>query len=464
MVSQAKIDANRRNARNSTGPRTSEGKERARLNALKHGATAQIPVLPGEDPAFFLGRVEDYNPALHPQNPLESDLIEQAALMKVQFDRASRVVVARATERVLTAQNEAALAREQEADALGQRLFFDRRGPTAGYPNGEFIVRQQRTSSAAVADDPDDPAGLVKQLESTGPGCRWLLDRWAELRARLETGGYWQSPEKLKAIRLLGKQPLDAADESEVTTVFLASHALDPRRKNACSELRCDLDESEFKRYMGRLSGRDLDAMRPADAAAAREALLALVDRATDRLKPLAEVHQLLDDKLAALRPVTAGSDGSTQEDRLRRYALACNRGMRSTIDSIFKIRKALEASESDPLEPADAVYVPAVAGANGFHQNEATGDGTITKTNPPPPSGSIAKTAHGVRRRRGLSRGDDGCHGHDSEPRGLVAGHQHGAAGASDRSECTGGSALRRSRQRGHGQHVPSSARPTPG
>jgi hypothetical protein len=46
MTTQAKIDANRRNATKSTGPKTAAGKARVSLNALKHGLSAQTMVLP----------------------------------------------------------------------------------------------------------------------------------------------------------------------------------------------------------------------------------------------------------------------------------------------------------------------------------------------------------------------------------------------------------------------------------
>ncbi|MFI5381076.1 MAG: hypothetical protein ACHRHE_17400, partial [Tepidisphaerales bacterium] len=49
-ASAARTAANRRNALKSTGPRTPEGKAKSALNALKHGLTAQSPLLPTEDP------------------------------------------------------------------------------------------------------------------------------------------------------------------------------------------------------------------------------------------------------------------------------------------------------------------------------------------------------------------------------------------------------------------------------
>ena len=51
MSSKKQKKANRKNAIKSTGPKTVKGKARSSMNALKHGLTASIYVLPSEDPA-----------------------------------------------------------------------------------------------------------------------------------------------------------------------------------------------------------------------------------------------------------------------------------------------------------------------------------------------------------------------------------------------------------------------------
>jgi hypothetical protein len=47
------IESNRRNAQQSTGPRTEIGKKTSSLNALRHGLTSRIVVLPSEDLAAY---------------------------------------------------------------------------------------------------------------------------------------------------------------------------------------------------------------------------------------------------------------------------------------------------------------------------------------------------------------------------------------------------------------------------
>ena len=64
MASQARINANRRNAQKSTWPKTEAGKARAKLNALKDGKHAKTvsPVLPQENAAELDGRFVTVGP------------------------------------------------------------------------------------------------------------------------------------------------------------------------------------------------------------------------------------------------------------------------------------------------------------------------------------------------------------------------------------------------------------------
>jgi hypothetical protein len=49
MTSFRQIEANRRNARKSTGPISEEGKRRSRCNAVRHGLTAETVIGALED-------------------------------------------------------------------------------------------------------------------------------------------------------------------------------------------------------------------------------------------------------------------------------------------------------------------------------------------------------------------------------------------------------------------------------
>ncbi len=71
--------ANRANAAPSTGPRTSEGKQRSSLNALRHGLTAASPILPSEDPAAYQLHCRQFLDEYHPATPTESHLTQELA-------------------------------------------------------------------------------------------------------------------------------------------------------------------------------------------------------------------------------------------------------------------------------------------------------------------------------------------------------------------------------------------------
>src|SRR5215813_14227445 len=65
MTSFRQIEANRRNARFSTGPVTEEGKRKSRQNALRHGLTAETVIDALEDAdnyaAFEMAVTADYD-------------------------------------------------------------------------------------------------------------------------------------------------------------------------------------------------------------------------------------------------------------------------------------------------------------------------------------------------------------------------------------------------------------------
>ena len=53
MASKKQIEANRRNAKKSTGPKTEEGKAKSSTNARKHGLTSRQVWLSDEDEERF---------------------------------------------------------------------------------------------------------------------------------------------------------------------------------------------------------------------------------------------------------------------------------------------------------------------------------------------------------------------------------------------------------------------------
>jgi len=316
----------------------------------------KLDLLPGEDPALRDLRIDGYKADLQPRGTHENELVERMAQESWMIDRALRADAARVAIRVETMAAETALRENDEAAALGQRLFFDRRGSRALYPSPKPLIPRApvRTSYIDQPDDPDDPVRLLIRLESNGAGCQWLLDRWAELLSRLEAGQFWQSPEKLKAIRLLGRQPLDAADDRDVADVFLACDVLDPQHKNPFFELRSEMDDDEWKAYSRRLEGRNLTATRPADASAALALLVGLIARVTGRLNVLAAAHQERAARVSALMVDAMAFDDSPEGERLWRYKDARDRAHHRAFAAFLKSRKELEIPECDTTLPED--------------------------------------------------------------------------------------------------------------
>src|SRR4029079_10432839 len=89
MTSFKQTEANRRNARKSTGPTTQEGKQRSRCNAIRHGLTAETVIGALEDAedykAFEAAIIADYDA----ESAVERELVLRLASLLWRLRRAT---------------------------------------------------------------------------------------------------------------------------------------------------------------------------------------------------------------------------------------------------------------------------------------------------------------------------------------------------------------------------------------
>jgi hypothetical protein len=392
-VSAARLEANRRNAQKSTGPRTHEGKTRSRVNAVTHGLRAEIPILPDEDPQALEDRKAAWTAALAPCDDVEQRAVDDAVAYSWQQDRARRAQVARVSANRLDHGLDLEQITEEEVLDLGRLLFTDRLGPLPFYPTGcdyDQSSRFRSPSTSYAGDkkvDLDPPDLIVSRLRSTLRGCEWLLTQWSELRSTLERGQPWISSDKLKAVRLLGKQPFDAIDDREVALVFLASAVLKPNPGGSYHEIAVEMRPADRKKFRECVQDRQLASLKPADAAEARVALLALVERATASLSAKQQAHHERARVKAELAADILAFDDSPEGERLRRHELASGRAIGRSLDRLVKLRRSIPELVSGPLcvvscHPDDVVAEPDAPREPTDHRENLTNEPNASNEN----------------------------------------------------------------------------------
>jgi hypothetical protein len=144
-TSEARVQANRKNAARSTGPKTEEGKERSRQNSLKHGLTGAGVVLIEADAAEVERRTLKFADELMALGEVGQALVRRAALNSVRMERGADQQAASLTQRV----------RQAEADFVA--------------PEGvdEAEAAQLRAEAVRIAMfDPSKEATLARQYEA----------------------------------------------------------------------------------------------------------------------------------------------------------------------------------------------------------------------------------------------------------------------------------------------------------
>ena len=357
MTTTAAVQANRRNAKHSTGPRSEEGKARSSMNALKHGLTAGDVILPNEDPQAFQARLDGWHDEFPHVGALGGCLIELAAHASWRLLRCARYETARLAQRVRRAAGDFDLQEFARAESIGRRLLFE--------PVDRFAVPKvldQATVDKLQRRHDDHPAILARQLQATGAGVRWLLDRWAELDEALDAHQLWHAADTYKAVRLLGRRPEDVLEDPVVGRIFLARKVADPwpwRFYDIAYEaaVGCDMKSVHVAQTNA------MEKLAPPDPASALTNLRDLVAAERDRLQsmlPGLDVLDRLDRDGAEARAMFDPSEAGTLA---RRYETAASRELHKAIADLLKLEKQSDnpppQNEPVPEPPGDRDVAP---------------------------------------------------------------------------------------------------------
>jgi len=89
MSSLNRIETNRKNSRHSTGPKTPKRKKKSSLNALRHGLTGQVVVMPTEDLQAYQSHLESFVDEYNPAGATEQHLVQALADASWRLNRAA---------------------------------------------------------------------------------------------------------------------------------------------------------------------------------------------------------------------------------------------------------------------------------------------------------------------------------------------------------------------------------------
>ena len=123
MATQRQIAANRRNAQNSTGPTSLDGKSRSSANALKTGIHSDALLVPGESPEEFAQLVDDYHALHQPRTAAERYQVDRIARHDWLQNRLFRIESQLWAHHVAQADPQSPVAMGEAADRAGAQFM-----------------------------------------------------------------------------------------------------------------------------------------------------------------------------------------------------------------------------------------------------------------------------------------------------------------------------------------------------
>jgi hypothetical protein len=158
--------------KHSGGPRTPEGKEQSRRNALKRGLRSAI-VFPDDLADVVTRRTHDFYVEFEPRTPYEELLVRQMAIASARVERCASLSVA---DLIRTAD------RAEYCWETDRRMSVD-----------NYAVRLSK-----------DPQRVARGLRKSRQGTDWLLERWEALGAIARAVGCWDDDQRRLAFDMLG--------------------------------------------------------------------------------------------------------------------------------------------------------------------------------------------------------------------------------------------------------------------
>ncbi|WP_435016024.1 hypothetical protein TA3x_003583 [Tundrisphaera sp. TA3] len=301
--SPARLEANRRNAALSTGPRSAEGKQKSRRNALKHGLAGDGVVVPEGQVAEVDALAARLEAELKPSGEMGRILVRRIAVMSNRLDACERNAAAATARRVRDAQKHRDTARRAEVNEHAAILELD-------------------------------PDRAVARLMETPEGIDGLIEAWNVLRGKLARPGklVWNDHDDRHVDHLLGRH----AGMHPPTPFDPILRAIRGDFSGLTADQGAGLTRNARKRW-------------------AREQLAALID---DEVQALRELRVLVDDEGEAADRAEAGDralfDPSPEGQLARRYEAAAER-------TLFRALREFHQVEQRAAEPPPAPAPKAV-------------------------------------------------------------------------------------------------------
>ncbi len=335
MTPERRAEINRANALKSTGPKTAGGKARASMNARKHGMRSKRESIFSDTSYRYEERLRKWMAHFDAQDDVQEYLVATNVSLSFDIERAGRADAAN-FERAVEQSPAKELA---EVHETGRQLYFDACGATAIHGVDPALSGKVTTSGNGPNGEPyTKPAELVRKLEASAAGCCWMLAEWAKLRKRAEKN-YWSGADRLRAVRLLGRQPVDAIDDRRVATIYIASNGIKAFGEPAFQDLRSDLSEPGITQFAKLVKARWRGLSRPLERAQCRRMLVELVDRQVGRLNAVLARHEEMSDVYDERAVADAGFGSDQRSHQIRQYKLSSVRALYRGMGALEKCK-----------------------------------------------------------------------------------------------------------------------------